>query len=159
MLVGNVFLCYNLYTAAESTGGISVQALLALRRIKKVNGVLRARIAYHNERYVERVEERLAYHAGGEDRLADLETCISTCVETFEELVGQYRSLYALGDICRAVESELEDYSEITYCADKDENGASFLRQEESCHISIRDFLDEHFAYVRALYGDGILTF
>lgn len=124
-----------------------------------MNGVLRARIAHYNERYLERAEDQLASHAGGPEVLADLEARISAPVENFQELVDQYRALYRLGAICRDAARELEDYSEMTYYSERDETGVSHLRREESCHITVAEFLDEHFAYVRALYGESILNF
>lgn len=124
-----------------------------------MNGMLSTRIALFNCRYLDDVEERLNFHAGGPARLFDLEASLSRPVDSMAELAAQYKSLRRLGTICRTVEGELRDYYETAYCSERGEDGVSTVHEEATLRISARDLLDERFAYVRAIYGDGILTF
>jgi hypothetical protein len=124
-----------------------------------MNGMLSTRIAQFDRRYLDDVEERLNFHAGGPSRLFELESNLTAPVDSMAEIAAQYRSLRKLGAICRRVESELRDYSETAYCSVRGEDGESTMHEEATLRIGARDLLDERFAYVRAIYGDGILTF
>jgi len=120
--------------------------------------MLSTRIAQYDIRYLEDMEVRLAFHAGGAWALEDIEALVSGPVESLAGLARQYRALCTLGEICRAVVDEFEDYSETAYCADKDENGVASTYEEATLRIRMCDLLDERFAYVRAIYGKGVLN-
>ncbi len=124
-----------------------------------MDGMLSAHIAGYDARYLDRIEQRLIYYAGSAERLAALEACVCEPVDTLKDLVAQYQALRRLSAICGAVLSELEDYHETGYRAERGAEGDAVLLEEETCCIPLRDVLDERFAYVRALYGDSILTF
>jgi hypothetical protein len=124
-----------------------------------MNGMLSAHIAGRDACYLERVEQRLSYYAGSAQQLEALEARICELVATLADLAAQYNALRRLGAIGRAVMSEVADYHETGYRAERDADGDSVLVEEETCHIPIRDILDERFAYVRALYNQSLLTF
>ncbi|HZO92057.1 MAG TPA: hypothetical protein VFB38_27310 [Chthonomonadaceae bacterium] len=123
-----------------------------------MNGMLSARIARYDPCYLDRIEERLAHYAGGARQLAALEAQVCAPADSLQALTRQYQALRRLGEICRAVESELADYQEIAYRAECGADGEAILREEINWRAPVRDVLDERFAYVRAFFDGGILT-
>ena len=123
-----------------------------------MDGMLSTRIAQYDIRYLEDMEFRLAFHAGGYRALESIEAAVTGPVNSLPELVCQYEALHMLATICRAVSDEFEDYSETAYCADNDENGVASIYEEATLRIAMHDLLDERFAYVRAIYGKSVLT-
>jgi hypothetical protein len=124
-----------------------------------MNGTVSAHIAGHDACYLDRVEQRLGHYAGSAALLAALEDRVCEPVETLKDLAAQYSALRRLGEICRAVMVDMEDYHEFGYRAERDAAGGPVLLEEETCYIPVQDVLDERFAYVRALYGQSVLTF